>query len=419
MCDGMHISQNLVFRSSDGSLVGFAKLDEVDRELERLEVLAYLVKGMASDVKCVIASFPFKIFTKEMMYKRTWDVIRHLETAGIKILALICDGHPINRAFMMMHTPFTTGTTFSCIFDTINFCAPEKRLLFFISDVCHLLKTIRNAFFNSGEGPKKPRLLTINGEIITWKTIVRLYFQYKNNNFRKSYKLNAQNVFPDSYSRMKVRYAAQPMSNTVAQDIEDQKWPGTEETVRFIRLIDRFFDCLNGAHTSMANRKNKPDLAPYTVDNIDYEVKEGRFKFLRDFIAYLADWKKQVYRLPLSAEEKEKRILPIQTLIGIETSIRAIEAATVYFLDPQKGGGKFVNARIFSQDPLEQHFSKQRGRGGGSRNPNVAQFQQGQVVTALQRGLGVRKRKGNSTEEDVSVEVVSEPLPKKARYSKK
>ena len=116
MCDGMHVSQNLVFRASDGDLVGFAKLEDVEKELERLdqyvqgkdpissdpplatEVLAYLVKGMASDVKCVVASYPMKVLTIEMLYKRTWDVIRHLETAGVKVLALVCDGHPVNRA---------------------------------------------------------------------------------------------------------------------------------------------------------------------------------------------------------------------------------------------------------------------------------------------------------------------------------
>jgi len=433
MCDGIHVSQNLVYRVSDGELVGYAHLDEIDKELERLdkyiqgkdpinterqlatEVLAYLVKGMASDVKCVIASYPMKVMTKEMLYRHSWNVIRHLETAGVKILAFICDGHPVNRSFFDMHVPYTTDTKFKVIFDTVNFCASEYRLLFFISDLCHLLKTLRNSFYNSGDGPKKPRKLELNGERILWKFIVRLYFTFRNHTFRKSFKLSALNVFPNSYTKMKVLPAAQVLSNTVGQDLEDQKWPGTTETIKFIRYCNRFFDCLNGAHSIQSKRKRNSDLAPYTVENIEYELMEGRFKFLRGFIDYLAEWRDQIDFLPLHSSVKSRMYLPMQTMIGIEMTIRGIEAATVYFLDPLKGKGTFLNARIFSQDPLEHHFGDQRAGCGGSRNPNVAKFQQKQVATALQRGISVKKRKSNSAEEGSGLQLTTDPVPKKKR----
>ena len=36
-----------------------------------------------------------------------------------------------------------------------------------------------------------------------------------------------------------------------------------QETARFIGLMDRFFDCLNSRSLEEAERKRKPDLAPY------------------------------------------------------------------------------------------------------------------------------------------------------------
>lgn len=167
-----------------------------------------------------------------------------------------------------------------------------------------------------------------------------------------------------------------------------------------------------------ASDANKPDLAPYTKDNIASEVAEGRFKFLRDFIDFLYEWRVQVDALPVAAVEQEKAILPMQTLLGIEMTIRGIEAATVFYLDPLKGGATFLNARAYSQDPLEHHFSRQRAKGGGSRNPNVSQFQQNQVSLVLQRGLGIKRRGANSAEQKTGMELSNEPVPKKKRSGK-
>lgn len=228
-----------------------------------------MVKGMASDAKCVVACYPCKVLTKEMMYRWSWDVIRACEERNIKILAFVCDGLGVNRAFFQMHTPITKDTEFGVVFDTVNFCSPERRPLYFISDVCHLLKTLRNAFYNSGEGKKKPRLLTINGQTIQWKTIIRLYLTFKSDTFRKSYKLNSLNVFPTSYSKMKVRYAAHVLSKTVANDLKKLGWEGTEETVEYILLCDKFFDILNGAHSSQASRSKNKDLAAFTNPDDD------------------------------------------------------------------------------------------------------------------------------------------------------
>ncbi|KAK3924773.1 DNA transposase [Frankliniella fusca] len=433
LCDGMHVSQNLVFRESDGTLVGFTHIDDIDKELERMEnyvvgkeavssermlateVVAFLVKGMATNVKCVIASYAIKVMTKEMLYKRSWDVIRHLEAAGIKVLAFVCDGHPVNRAFFKMHVPDHGPTKFDCIYSTFNFCAPEERPLFFVSDVCHLLKTLRNSFYNSGEGEKKPRLLELNGEKIVWKHIIHLYLKFKENNLRKSCKLNAQNVFPNSYSKMKVRYAAQILSATLAQDLEDQEWPETKETVKFIRNCNKFFDCLNGAFSTQGKRKRNNDLDPYTAETVK---EDQRFVWLDSFIDYLHDWKKQVDGKPIPATSKEKMMLPIQTMLGVEMSIKGIQGATTYFLDPEKGNGKFLNARVFSQDPLEQHFGVQRCGRGGSRNPNVSQFEQKQVAVALHREIGVRKRKANSSEAEVGLQLSNDPVPRLKRTRK-
>ena len=38
----------------------------------------------------------------------------------------------------------------------------------------------------------------------------------------------------------------------------------TQQTRLFIRMIDKFFDCLNAKGPQMAKLKRKDDIAPYT-----------------------------------------------------------------------------------------------------------------------------------------------------------
>ena len=82
-------------------------------------------------------------------------------------------------------------------------------------------------------------------------------------------------------------------------------------------------------------------------------------------------------------------------------------------------GTKFINARVFCQDPIEQFFGKQRGRGGGSTNPNVKKFFENTRTIHLKGNLGLRKYRGNAQEVIDEEEGISyEPLPKRRRERK-
>lgn len=143
------------------------------------------------------------------------------------VIAMVTDGFSTNRAFIRRQKPVTKLRS-GVVFDTINRAASD-RVLYFISDVPHLMKTIRNCLYNSRVDKKKGRRKMMkNGQKISWGHIIKLYEKYKDRNLRKTFKLNHMNVFPDSYGRMKVKYAAEVVSLTVAQHLED-------EVVRCIR----------------------------------------------------------------------------------------------------------------------------------------------------------------------------------------
>ncbi|KAK3920082.1 Transposable element P transposase [Frankliniella fusca] len=422
LVDEIHISQKLVYRKSDGSLVGYMKLTEVEQELKLLEekingtessqpevascILAYMVKGVSNSLKELVAAFPVKALKREDLFERSWNVISACEVRNIKILAVVCDGSAVNRSFIAMHTPATVSESHpGLVFDTVNMCSPDRNL-YFIADPPHLMKTIRNCFAKSGQGKKCTRLLTKNKQFIVWKTIERLYVSEMKNTLRRCYKLTSQNVYLNSYTCMRVNYAVQVLSNTVGQDLMDKCWPGTEETAEFILKCDKFFDCLNGAHTDMGKRTENPRLAPYT------SVDDWRFNELRSFEKYLLDWEIEVKNCNLPVITKEKCLLSRQTLEGIYITVNAFIGAVKFMLST---GAKFINGRVMCQDPLEQYFSKQRAAGGGKNNPTVLSFLNAENKISIHRDLNVRRSSINTEGASKMMEASDEPVPKRRR----
>ncbi|KAJ1528910.1 hypothetical protein ONE63_007279 [Megalurothrips usitatus] len=380
LMDEIHISQKLVYQKSTGNMIGYVRLTEVEEEMMMLSkrvngddkidepsiaktIFAYMLKGVCNDVKEVIAAYTANAPTKEFVFDRTWDVITRCEVA--------------------------------------------ERKLYFISDVPHLLKTIRNCFAKSGVHPKAKRLLTKGNEVIVWKTIVRLFLEDCDNTWRQSCKLNSVNVYLNSYSCMKVLYPAQVLSHTVGMDLKSRKWKGTSETVDFILLVNDVFDYLNGAHTQHGKRTANPKLNPYT------DPEDQRFEKLMGVLKYFLDWETEVKAKSVSAKIKEKMLLARATLDGIEITINAFIRATQYMLKEEKA--YFINARVYNQDPLEQYFGKQRASLGGKSNPNSEESFFTDRRISNHRNYNVRKRSGNTQAENRQMEVSDEPLPKRKR----
>ena len=54
------------------------------------------------------------------------------------------------------------------------------------------------------------------------------------------------------------------MSESVASALEYLDNDATQQTRLFIRMIDKFFDCLNTKRPQMAMLKQKDNIAPYS-----------------------------------------------------------------------------------------------------------------------------------------------------------
>ena len=144
--------------------------------------------------------------------------------------------------------------------------------------------------------------LQINGKDISWKHLVRAYEANRGRTTESAglwllNKVKFQHVFLTPYSRMRVDLAAQVkhththtctlhtiscplisdflkvLSSSVAHCMEHMGDSDMEETIRFVRFFDRFFDCLNVSNLTKGRKSLKKDLYPYrTPDDDRFDV---------------------------------------------------------------------------------------------------------------------------------------------------
>lgn len=430
MFDEVHIRSSLVFSRSSGELIGYTQLSDVEEELRKMQAelnsktykprlakkaLVFMVQGITSDVKDVVAVYSTDDLSSSDLFDKTWEVIYHLEDSDIRVLTMTFDGASVNRKFVQMHEKL--DSSFSYCYSTRNLAA-GGRPLFFILDPPHLIKTIRNALANSFSHKGNKRLWK-NGQFLSWKVIETLFELTKGHKFR-GHKLTKAHVKLTSFSVMTVLLATQVFSNSVAQCIEElsghesMKGYDTSELVLFIRLMNRFFDVVNGKDKD--GEGNNPDKFPFTSSD------DARLSFLQnDFLQFFEQWKEDIRNRPgyFTTCEKNNMIITHQALGSMEITVRAMTGAIRYMLDV--AGAPSVCARVFNQDPLEQYFSKVRRKQGDNRNPTMKSVRDTKMTLQGPSDFCAASEKGNTEAlKRKEIEVDDSPLPsrKTARGSK-
>ncbi|XP_072043833.1 uncharacterized protein [Amphiura filiformis] len=419
--DEIKVKSDLVYCPTTGELVGYVNLDSTSNQIMELQngisnsesqlatsALVLMVKGASSDLKFPLAAFSTNSLDSTQLYTILWRAIELLEIeAGLKVLFITCDGAGQNRKFFDMHRSEHNNSS-----EPVNFCqnpyADDNRMLYFISDMPHLLKTARNCFANS-HSHKKSRHLWNNGYNISWLHIVNLYEQHIENNMYTKSNLNRAHIDLTSYSQMKVNLAAQVLSSHVATHLEQEYGAEVTGTVEFIRHVNKFFDCVNSRNLYEGANKRNPNLDPYTDSN------DERLTWLSDtFLKYFDTWRDSVKNRPgkFSKEQYAKMQLSQQTLDGFKITVRSIVACVRHLL---KEGAPFVLTEVFNQDALEQHFGHYRHKGGANDNPTIDNVKH--LITTL-RVVGssaLAPLRGNTKrrKSDPNRDTVNSPLPRK------
>lgn len=111
--DEVKIKEDLVYHKHTGELIGFTNIGDINEQLSAFEkacmsdsppqpqlathMLVFMVSGILSDLQFPYAQFPTTSITADQLYSLVWGCVRRIEAAGLKVLAVTCDGASPNR----------------------------------------------------------------------------------------------------------------------------------------------------------------------------------------------------------------------------------------------------------------------------------------------------------------------------------
>ena len=157
--DEIYIKSDLVYDKHEGTLVGFVNVGETNNQILEFEaiisngesnpslaktMMVFMVKGLLHKFDYPYAQLACGKMTGDLIFDPMWEAIAKLERIGFFVLALCCDGASSNRRLWKLHSDSK-----ELVYRVPNIFASEgKRFLYFISDPPHLIKTIRNSWYN-------------------------------------------------------------------------------------------------------------------------------------------------------------------------------------------------------------------------------------------------------------------------------
>ena len=198
--------------------------------------LQFYIKSILSDFSRPLMFFPTKNLDGENLVSLVWNAIGTLQNYGLNVICLIADGMRTNRKMF----------EYMCNIDRCSYkCRNIYNHLhdiFLIVDPPHLLKTTRNNIFCSRPGGT--RMLQRGSDFILWSHFAKVPYLLESYDLRCS-KLTENHLRLNSFSKMRVLYAAQTLSQSVSNLMLARGGNEMKSSAWIAALFNKWFDCMN------------------------------------------------------------------------------------------------------------------------------------------------------------------------------
>ena len=310
--------------------------------------LVFMASGLLSHWKQPLGYFISRNTTPSTMLKELlFQCLALARAAGLIVKGIVCDMGATNQKFLK-----DLGVDDKSPFIDFN---GDKVFVFF--DPPHLLKCIRNNLFAHD--------ILVAGQRVSWEYI-REVFRHESQNsvsLRTAPKLTAVHVNLGAFKKMKVKTAAQVMSQSVSAAILTYICSGALKkdalpTALFLKKVDSLFDVFNSS--SRLDSK---------IFRRAIHKESASLDFLRESVSWLDSI--QVLGLNKQPPSIKGWKQSINALLGLWEEVAEVEGIT------------YLCTRKISQDVLENSFSLIRGRGYFNMYPCVSDFQQAYKMLLL------------------------------------
>lgn len=356
MFDEMSLKRRLIYNPASDIVEGYLDLGEHGRTGALADkALVLLLQGVHKKFKQPLAYyFVSKTISSEKLSVIIKNAINLVSEIDFKVIATVCDQGPTNVGALNLLKKFTGQPPDS------NFFVVNDNKIFIMYDIPHLLKSIRNNFYEGGE-------IVFNGKIGKWSHLVELHDN--NKEALRFKKITELHVKPTFRAKMKVKLAAQILSNHVAailrlyaEKFQDQKECDGKlkrasilDTADIIEQLDKLFDVTNGP----ASKKN---------------VKKGiRVNVSKNSIHYKLwpELKNKIKTMHFLKSDSKLRLRNVRCVNGYIISISSLQDIWKYV---NSIGFKYLNLRQLNQDSLENLFGLIRQHSPTNKNPTCQHF---------------------------------------------
>lgn len=339
--DEMSLKTHLFYDRGRDEIVGLHQTDHNKTYEPATNVMVIMARGIHNNWKQPVAYFFVKnACSADDVKTIIFECIEKMTDIGFNVLATVTD----------QGSNFYKFAKNLCISEAKPYFFVNDKKIYFMFDIPHLLKSTRNNFFLH-------HFITDEGKTDK-KYIVSFYEKDKVLKFRLAPKLTDIHINPNGFQKMKVKYAAQIFSATLAAGLNTYVALGAlplsaSATVSFIEKMDKLFDLLNSSRIFNSKEYNRPFIG-----------SECQITFLNETKSYFKSIK--------CVDEKGKdRKNSFKFISGW---LITISAFLNLWEDLRTTGTTLLYTRRFNQDCLENFFSKIRQQSGNNVNPTPIQF---------------------------------------------
>ena len=339
--DEVALTAGLAYERGHDTVKGFVDFGCLGQSKELgNHALVFMASGMFTHWKQPLGYFVSRNSAPALVLKDLlFQCLSYVRSAGFIVKGIICDMGPTNQK-LLRSIDVTSDSPFIEV-------EGEKVFVFF--DPPHLLKCVRNNLFAHD--------FVVDGETVTWRYINDMFSldSKEGISLRSAPKITALHVNLGAFKKMKVKRAAQILSQSVSAAIMNyicaKKLPQKAlATARFVKKMDSLFDIFN------SSRRFDPKI---------FRTALHKNSLSLDFLKECLTWLDTVRVLGLKAQPPciNGWKSSINALLGLWEEVKEID------------GIDYLCTRKISQDVLENWFSKIRGKGSFNLYPSVQDFQ--------------------------------------------
>ncbi|XP_073946463.1 protein interacting with Ttk69 and Sin3A isoform X4 [Choristoneura fumiferana] len=343
VADAMSLKTNLFYDIKHDKIIGFDEVDGVQSPSPAKHALVILVQGIYEKWSQPIGFALLSECKSDNNISKWVDkIIDKLFEIGLKIRAFVSD-----LGSDLLNAAHKRGISIDKTHFTVN-----DHKIYYIFDAPHLIKLIRNNLMSYD-------FHFHNGAVAKFEHIAKFYEFDQKKTFKQAYKLTNSHINPNGCEKMKVRYATQLLSRSVASglstcidfEVIDES---ARHTVEFVIMMNDLFDALNSSTMSHCY-SHKNAFCGY----------DQQIDFFNKMLTFFQE-------LKIMNSKKASDVTKTAKFIqGFQITIKSI---LHLYEDLNQEGYRYLMTRRLNKDVIDFFFGKIRSRSGMATEPTSRQF---------------------------------------------